>query len=71
VDPRSDLAALSSISAQIDDLAGRITEMGERYGVTPDSAIATELFGAERSLLGARRALSRASGFLDDLAAGG
>ena len=33
--------------------------MAERYGETPDSAVATELFGAERALLGARRSLDR------------
>jgi hypothetical protein len=26
--------------------------MAERYGETPDSALATELFGAERTLFG-------------------
>ena len=33
--------------------------MAERYGATPDSALASELFGAERALIGARRARSR------------
>ena len=63
----SDIALLSSIGAQIEDLAARITAMAERYGETPDSALATELFGAERGLLGARRSLERARGFLDQL----
>jgi hypothetical protein len=66
VDTTADLAVLSSIGAQIDDLAERITEMAERYGETPDSAIASELFGAERALLGARRSIDRATGFLDE-----
>ena len=61
----SDVAMLSSISSQLEDLGARITEMGERYGVTPDSALANELFGAERALIGARRALDRARGFLN------
>jgi hypothetical protein len=65
VDASSDLAVLSSVGAQIDDLAQRTTEMAERYGETPDSAIATELFGAERALLAARRALDRAASFLE------
>ena len=34
--------------------------MAERYSVTPDSALASELFGAERGLIGARRSLDRA-----------
>jgi len=55
---------LSSISSQLEDLGARITEMAERYGATPDSALASELFGAERGLIGARRALDRARGFL-------
>jgi hypothetical protein len=62
----ADLASLSSIAAQVDDLAGRITEMAERYGHTPDSAVAAELFGAERSLHAARRSLARAAGLLEE-----
>jgi hypothetical protein len=61
----SDIAMLSSISSQLEDLGARITEMAERYGATPDSALASELFGAERALIGARRALDRARGFLN------
>lgn len=61
----SDVAMLSSISSQLEDLGARITEMAERYGRTPDSALASELFGAERSLIGARRALDRARAFLN------
>ena len=57
----SDLAALSSIGAQLDDLARRITAMAERYDTTPDSAIAADLYSVERALLGATRALARAS----------
>lgn len=68
MDPRTDLALLSSISTQVDDLAARVTEMAERYGVTPDSSVASELFGAERSLHAARRAVERAASLLDDLA---
>jgi len=56
---------LSSISSQLEDLGRRVTEMAERYGATPDSALASELFGAERSLIGARRALDRARKFLN------
>ena len=60
----SDMAMLSSISSQLEDLGHRITEMAERYGATPDSALASELFGAERGLIGARRSLDRARKFL-------
>ena len=38
----SDLAALSSIAAQVDELSRRITALAERYGQTPDSAVASE-----------------------------
>ena len=55
---QGDLATLSSIVAQVDDLGRRITEMAERYGETPDSAVATELASA-------RRTLDRAMSLLD------
>ncbi len=61
----SDLAALSSIAAQLDELQSRITAMAERYGTTPDSAIAADLYSVERALLTAARALHRASANLD------
>ena len=64
----SDIAMLSSISSQLEDLGTRITEMAERYGATPDSSLASELFGAERSLITARRALDRARGYLNQVA---
>jgi hypothetical protein len=63
----SDLAVLSSIVAQVDDLARRVTDLAERYGETPDSAVASELFATERALATARRSLDRASGLLDQL----
>ena len=63
----SEVAMLSSISSQLEDLGHRITEMAERYGATPDSALASELFGAERGLIGARRALDRARKFLNQI----
>jgi hypothetical protein len=65
----SDLAVLSSVVAQIDDLGRRVTELAERYGETPDSAIAAELYSTERALAGARRSLDRVVtllGALDD-----
>ena len=64
----TDLAMLSSIATQLEDLGARITEMAERYGATPDSSLASELFGAERSLITARRALDRARGYLNQMA---
>jgi hypothetical protein len=67
VSTSSDLALLSSLGTQLDDLGARITEMAERYGTTPDSALANELYTAERSLIGARRALDRARGHLNTI----
>ncbi len=64
----SDLASLSSVGAQLDELATRITEMAERYGETPDSLVAAELFAAERGLMGARRSVERAATALGDIA---
>ena len=49
VSTESDMAMLSSITSQLEELGHRITEMAERYGATPDSALASELFGAERA----------------------
>ena len=63
--PGSDLAVLSSVVAQVDDLGRRVTELAERYGETPDSAVATELFATERALATARRSLDRASALLE------
>ncbi len=45
----------------------RVVQVADRYAETPDSAVAADLYGAERSLIGARRALDHAIGALDDL----
>jgi len=66
----SDLALLSSVAAQVDELGRRITELAERYGRTPDSAVASELFATERALASARRSLDRVSTLLAKLASG-
>jgi hypothetical protein len=58
----ADVALLSSLASQLDDLTVRITEIAERYGSTPDSAVAEGLFATERALVSARRALERARG---------
>ena len=63
----SDLATLSSIQTQVDELSRRVTDLAERYGDTPDSAVASELFATERALATARRSLDRASSLLDQL----
>ena len=63
----SDLALLSSITTQVDELQRRITAIAEDYGRTPDSAVASELFATERALTNARRSLDRASTLLAKL----
>jgi hypothetical protein len=63
----SDFAELSSLRAQLEELAARVVAVGDRYRETPDSAVTNDLDLAERSLLGARRALERASASLADL----
>jgi hypothetical protein len=64
VNTSSDIAVLSSITAQVDELSRRITALAERYGQTPDSAVASELFSTERAFATARRSLDRASTLL-------
>ena len=67
VSTTSDLATLSSIQTQVDELIRRVTDLAEQYGDTPDSAVASELFSTERALATARRTLDRASGLLDQM----
>jgi hypothetical protein len=66
----SDLAALSSIAAQVDELSRRITALAEDYGRTPDSAVASELFSTERAFATARRSLDRATTLLTRISDG-
>lgn len=56
----SDIAELSTVRAQVGELVERVLEVAERYDDTSDSAIATELFAAERALVSATRTLDRA-----------
>ncbi len=55
----SDLAELSTLQSQINELLARVTNMAVRYGVTPDSAVSADLFAAERALANAHRAVNR------------
>jgi hypothetical protein len=56
----SELAELSTLRALLDELTVRLVNVAERYDDTPDSAVAADLFAAERALLGAGRAVDRA-----------
>jgi len=63
---QSDLAELSTIGAQLDELVTRAVAVGDRYRESPDSAITSDLELAERSLVTARRAVARATRTLAD-----
>jgi hypothetical protein len=63
----SDFAELSTLRAQLDDLVDRVVALGDLYRDSVDSAIGAELDQAERSLLGARRALDRAAALLESV----
>ncbi len=63
----SDSAELSTLRSQLEELTMRVVQVADRYAETPDSAIAADLYGAERSLIGARRAVDHAIRALDDL----
>jgi hypothetical protein len=66
--PSSDLAELTTLRSQLEELAQRIEAVAGRYDDTADSQIASDLYAAERLLVSARRSLDKAVGSLDDLA---
>lgn len=57
---QSDVAELSSLRSQLDELVDRVTAIASRYQGTPDSAVAVDLFEAERALISAGRVVDRA-----------
>jgi hypothetical protein len=63
----SDVAELSSLRAQLEELAARVVAVADRYRDSADSAVTSDLDLAERSLLGARRALERATETLREI----
>ena len=60
----SDRAELSTVRAQVEDLTARVLTVAQRYD-DADSAVAGELFAAERALVATRRSLERALSFLN------
>jgi hypothetical protein len=68
VSASSDLAELSTVRSQLEDLARRVEAVADRYEDTADSQIASDLYAAERTLVSARRAVDKAIGALGDLA---
>ena len=63
----SDLAELSTLGTQIDELTSRVLAVADSYDGTPNAAISTELYAVERALVTARRTLDRASESLTNL----
>ncbi len=57
----SELALLSSIRAQLDDLEQRLVALADSFAGTPDSQVAAELFNAERALRTTARSVDRAA----------
>ena len=55
----SDRAQLSALATTLDDLATRITAVGDRYRGSPRPDVADGLYEVERSLLSATRQLER------------
>jgi hypothetical protein len=60
----SDLAELSTLRSQIEELNRRCALVADRYRISPDSSVAAELETVERNLLAAHRALQRAVNLL-------
>ncbi len=56
----SDLAELSTVASQIDDLVARVVEVAERHHGTDTEHVAIRLFEVERSLQQAGRNLQSA-----------
>ena len=56
----SDAAELSSLRSQLEELTVRVVRVSDTYRDTDDSAIASELDQAERSLRSACRSVDRA-----------
>src|SRR4249919_1379189 len=50
----SDLAELSTVRSQLEELARRVEAVADRYEDTADSQIASDLYAAERTLISAR-----------------
>src|SRR6266508_2834829 len=51
----SDRAELSTLRSQLEDLTERVVAVASRYDDTSDSAVAGDLFAAERAFVGGRR----------------
>ncbi|HEV7861047.1 MAG TPA: hypothetical protein VGR20_00035 [Acidimicrobiia bacterium] len=61
-------AELSSVRSLLEELRARVEVIAVTYQGTPDSAVASELFEADRALTSAGRVIDRALTALIDLA---
>jgi methyl-accepting chemotaxis protein len=52
-------AELSSIASQLEQITARVTAMAESAHAAHEDDLASELFGVERALSGARRRVER------------
>jgi len=64
-----DLAELSSVRSQLDEMTNRVAGIASRYLATPDSSVAIDLFEAERALISAGRVIDRAITALSEISA--
>ena len=62
-------AELSSVRSQLEELRARVEKIALTYQGTPDSAVAAELFEADRALTTAGRVIDRVLTALSELAA--
>ncbi len=58
----NDIAELSTVRSQLEELTDRVVAVADRYRDTADSVIAADLDQAERSMIAASRAIQHASG---------
>lgn len=61
-------AELSSVRSQLEELRARVEKIALTYQGTPDSAVAADLFEADRALTSAGRTIDRALTALSELA---
>src|SRR3954466_10891568 len=62
-------AELSSVRSQLEEMRARVEKIALTYQGTPDSAVAADLFEADRALTTAGRTIDRALTALSELAA--
>ena len=59
--PNNNLAELSTIRSQLDELTERVVAVADQYRDTADSVVAADLDHAERNMIAASRAVQHAA----------